>query len=62
MASALLKPYVFASPAKPEPLLADAEVNSYRTSEKPWAAGLFFDLMPQSVAANRPVGARIISG
>ena len=41
-------PYVSAKPSKPEPLLADDEVNSYKISENPCVLGLFVDLLPHS--------------
>src|SRR6185295_8904146 len=57
-----LKPHVSPSPSKPEPLLADAEENSYMISEKPCAPGLLSALVPQPVAANSPLGPRIRIG
>src|SRR5438552_2228639 len=62
LSSGFSNPHVSPSPSKPEPLLAEADVNSYRTSEKPCAAGLFIDFVPQSQAAKMPVGIRIMSG
>ena len=57
-----LKPQVSPRPSKPEPLLAEAELNSYRISEKPCAPGLLVALLPQSRRQNRPVGPRIRIG
>ena len=57
-----LKPVGHPRPSKAEPLFAEAEENWYTISENPCAPGLLSALIPQLVAANRPVGPRIMIG
>ena len=57
-----LRPQVSPRPSKPEPLLADADENSYIISENPWGPGLNSAFCPQLVAAKIPVGHRIMIG
>src|ERR1700690_560606 len=58
----LLKPQVSPSPSKPEPLLAEADENSYAISLNPCAPGLLSAFVPHAVAENSPVGPRIMMG
>src|SRR5262245_47949686 len=51
-ALASANPCVSARPSMPEPLFADADVNSYSDSDSPCGPGLLADSADQPIAAN----------
>src|SRR5262245_43739364 len=55
-------PYDTPRPSSAEPLFADADENWYTICESPCGPGLLMAFSPQSVAANSPLGQRIMIG